>query len=918
MASLIVPLAVSVAGLSDDAGVLRVVLDDADMKVLTDGQGTLFIDHNDHESMRVLLGHKYPIVQVSLIHNHQIEEHANQLAIASVDKDGGLGVWGAADGRCLLFHKEPVLAKPVGMVYLDQHKLLVVGDAGDGGKLVFLQASSLELVYVIASVGVQRVLVWGARVVCLCREGELSVYEISDKHRAVRIETDNLPRRISSAYTCGDILYLLDGDSDRWLEYSTDGSFSESHNAIEHEKSKEDSEETISLRRFTHFAQYANEWLILGGDKGEYGVAHINKLLEEGVKLYQSKPSNQITSSHCNERHVVWMGDSNGYLFCFRLDDPGNVLVTYRLSTGAVSRIIEFGNHVLVLCDDNSIAVLSERNQDLLFKLSRQPSLTAIYFGTSHTVLIEYTQGRMFELSLEVGGMRPVTMISEEYEQRMAIGKSPYNNGNRRNGLEPAVSLYPHGLLKVLSTGLHFGKLIMTVDVRALLGECGKGVPVCLELAQALVAKMLIVDFGMIGANGNLSIPISSCASSIDRKQMMKMTPAEEATALLVIGSLTDYTVAQKKVTSNQTPSLSILSKFWCDLCRPLERACRAIFKSRLGSADHLVLVDYWQRHVLHLNTTDVVMNRAPIILAIICLNSEDAVLSDNLKRAIGLALLQEVQDDRKHLFRLAAVDLFGRGFLLWKEYMDGFAILKTILLPKLSEDIPVDPWSVYLSQLLRECCGRIIKFGSFYEPICKLALGLNDPVPLVKILSSIFNEDDYDAEFETHACLIAETLVRLVGQTVDVKKRKSLLPIANPFLYAMVNRYPFMAIHPVKQLFCSGHTDGTIHVFDMKTGSQAPSVEVFKNVPIEQLFFDDAGSCVYIFAAGELKRCQLQTGFSIVGGATGAQPPTSVVGFNKNPLVKEAFVSNTKLKLEMTQGRLRVQCGDEITFIDL
>jgi hypothetical protein len=285
-----------------------------------------------------------------------------------------------------------------------------------------------------------------------------------------------------------------------------------------------------------------------------------------------------------------------------------------------------------------------------------------------------------------------------------------------------------------------------------------------------------LIRYGLIGANGNVSSLLQREDSFWARSGTLTAT-LQLAILALLEGCFGDeaaplrsfYSVSLDGPTLKPA-SLSLISKFWQDPLPSLQHCARLIFSSslnRLNERELRVLVAYWKDLLPCSSSTS--MTRSTIILSIIALQSSCNDLP--LKQLADSLVHLLVQEEKRSLFRLAGVELIGRGYEgLWRPFIHGKSIFRMLFNwyrtfnVNVNANANVIPTTQYVS-------AQAQSNSSSQESILKTTL-LNilsaEPDLLVKLLSDAFAASPQSAAILLQELLNSRPLL-LMGREREV-----------------------------------------------------------------------------------------------------------------------------------------------------
>jgi WD40 repeat protein len=133
-------------------------------------------------------------------------------------------------------------------------------------------------------------------------------------------------------------------------------------------------------------------------------------------------------------------------------------------------------------------------------------------------------------------------------------------------------------------------------------------------------------------------------------------------------------------------PSFSHLTKYWQDSTNDIQQAARCIYRSTLSKISESELdkvLNYWEPYLVidePKNLTKVTL-RAAILLGIIGADENELLKSKHtLCNNISKALLLIIENKTSLQHRIAAVELIGKGFLVWEPYINGSAVIRLLM----------------------------------------------------------------------------------------------------------------------------------------------------------------------------------------------------------------------------------------------
>jgi len=133
-------------------------------------------------------------------------------------------------------------------------------------------------------------------------------------------------------------------------------------------------------------------------------------------------------------------------------------------------------------------------------------------------------------------------------------------------------------------------------------------------------------------------------------------------------------------------PSFSHLTKYWQDSTNDIQQAARCLYRStlsKISESDLDKVLNYWEPYLVidDPNNLTKVTLRAAILLGIIGADENDLLKSKHtLCNHISKALLLIIENKTSLQHRIAAVELIGKGFLVWEPYINGSAVIRILM----------------------------------------------------------------------------------------------------------------------------------------------------------------------------------------------------------------------------------------------
>lgn len=225
---------------------------------------------------------------------------------------------------------------------------------------------------------------------------------------------------------------------------------------------------------------------------------------------------------------------------------------------------------------------------------------------------------------------------------------------------------------------------------------------ICREILK-LSQNSDTIRYGLLGANGNVSIILNPASRERFWTLSPTLTASLQLAIIVLLGSLGDSEqevfslvsfyaaqigdIPRKGSSSFRPAALSFISKFWQDSDAEIQKAARILFSTtfaRLSSHQRISLISYWKDYLPNSSSSGGggsdgrSMYRSAIILGIIGLQEPDS-LSRSIKKHVAESLVALLLDGKRNIFRLAAVELMGRGYSIWLPFIHGASIFKLL-----------------------------------------------------------------------------------------------------------------------------------------------------------------------------------------------------------------------------------------------
>lgn len=322
-------------------------------------------------------------------------------------------------------------------------------------------------------------------------------------------------------------------------------------------------------------------------------------------------------------------------------------------------------------------------------------------------------------------------------------------------------------------------------------------------------------------------------------------------------------------------PSFSIASKYWHDLDEEIKHASRLLIVQTLSRFDQSMMqrvVLYWTP-LLTANEESKVrkMNRAAIILGIVAVHRPE-YLDSNLRKMLAESLMSLLMDEKRNIFRSAAIELIGKAYGVWQGQVHALSVFRILLhwlssMSQIDDNGPVAQLVVPFENAatldtLDAVRSTLIKLASMAsDEIIPLWLG-QDFVAARSIIekwTTISILSDLVQQRPTVLCsfltLVTETAGRLVdsGGTGSGTKQR-MLAIALPLITDLLHMFPSVAYHRDTHRLaaaCPLGSDHRIHLLDMRGSSTVRFLEGHTH-PVTACDFSPDGRMLVSYSLGE------------------------------------------------------------------
>ncbi|KAJ3270411.1 hypothetical protein HK104_004935 [Borealophlyctis nickersoniae] len=442
------------------------------------------------------------------------------------------------------------------------------------------------------------------------------------------------------------------------------------------------------------------------------------------------------------------------------------------------------------------------------------------------------------------------------------------------------------------------------------------------EGSVGLVRPSAGLVFGVRGANGCLSI----LAPTYDDhgESGWRVSSTLTATRLLSIMALTRAVLSMKGLEEQAIiilthhgvelptligkdyafPSFSFLAKYWQDPVGDVQQAARSIFTAtleKMSTEEKIGIVNYWRPYLPaatsgHQKTSKMNL-RATIILGIIGADQPKLLtLKDCKDVAESLDFL--LKENLPAAYRIAAIELMGRGFSSWEPHINSSAILRQLIsatglgtptpAPPSAGSSPSTPPnhgtqttqqqqqqpSVLTPAMIVMARQAIVQIASVNTSLfvgtvtfdLMHSRSAGERASGLKLLGMFIAKKPL--VLYPHLHRIVESMVKCLDPNLP-QIRDSLQQIVTVNFAELVKMYPNVAFHHGLQRLAVGTVESVCVVWDLRTATKVQVLEGHKK-PVTAVSFSPDGKLIATFSLEEncVQLWQPSSGFlgSLVG----------------------------------------------------
>jgi WD40 repeat protein len=703
-------------------------------------------------------------------------------------------------------------------------------------------------------------------------------------------------------------------------------------------------------------------------------------VLNEHIILSSPHTTPIICMTVLGDDGLLWCGDARGLVSIWKLTDaePQRFPMKQHHFAAIVAFIQICTDRVLIIDEEGRTSLVDLYGKFIGFLGMRQTSVRSVRWvseaGESKVCLI-FTDGRLQIWNLMGGNCEKecslaLPGIEEELMTTFSGGKiheiCPMRSGSAGTPSPEFSKLFLSNSRSLTWRQIRRGDpvQIAMLDMRKFLEglkkeiSAGNGTLIpCLKQALVLVLSLLLpwdvdseevdqwahrlglsrprrdVVVGMMGANGNVAF----CAPQRGWWSLSGTMCASLYLSLAAIFELhvvdwggEEWDRLRMAVSSRliraalPLPSFSFASKYWHDLAEEIRHASRLLIAQTLARMDEdslRVIVQYWTP-LLPSNTQSNArkMNRAAIILGILAVHRSDCIDGEP-GRLVAESLMGLLMDEKRNLFRAAAIELVGKVYAVWAPHVPALSVFRLLIgwlasMSQIDESGSVahlvvqfdSPAALDTLDSVRSTLIKLIAVAP--DKILPLWLGqdfaaartLTERWTGISLLCDVTRQRP--AVLGAFLPLVAETAHRLVegsGSVVVGGTRQRLLMIAMPLINDLCTIFSQVAYHRESFRLAAAHclenkeTSGAspgagydIVIFDMR-GSASPRLLEGHTLPVSALSFSLDGKLLVSYSAREATLRWWQVPSGLIGFLSGG-PVRPVRTDVVDPAVSESY----------------------------
>lgn len=320
-------------------------------------------------------------------------------------------------------------------------------------------------------------------------------------------------------------------------------------------------------------------------------------------------------------------------------------------------------------------------------------------------------------------------------------------------------------------------------------------------------------------------------------------------------------------------------------------------------------------------------MNRSAVILGIMALKNP-SLLSEDIQKCIAQSLVAQLAGDKRNLFRTAAIEILGLGYLVFRPYFQPQPIFKALFSWLVSvdqqvdssveaEERTVDPRLIGAIKVTEQTLVNFIK----HEKYAILPFWLNEllvtksPIERIQgvaLITEILKNSPLI--LEDYVRLIIDYLVRMLDPGAPAM-RSATAPQISSLLVDFVKSFAHVRLHAETQKLIVGSIkdDGIIYLYDLRTATKVHTFEgLTKAVTALAFSADGKHICAYSFDEATVRIWNVPTGLMGILGTAHKPQKTLVV----DPDVTETVI-RMKENIDVYGQLVNLEWSDhdELTF---
>lgn len=357
------------------------------------------------------------------------------------------------------------------------------------------------------------------------------------------------------------------------------------------------------------------------------------------------------------------------------------------------------------------------------------------------------------------------------------------------------------------------------------------------------------ISFAIKGYGGKLAIWVPSalelgrwqCSDSLTAQHTLSAVTYTKSLMSLeyfrnTCAQLLSYycTLIPETLANYAPPSLSILALYWRDPIDDVLQAARTIFVAtadRLSSEQRRSFASSWAPKLKKDSEKDS-KSLAIIVLAILGSQWPDSMDKDLTAQVTNELLKLLNSDTEGGALRIASVELLGKGFSIWRNYIKDVDLLiqQLFSLSLLSDPPNISNTAHHALMLIGAAEPKqfVISLGQYIlevhsDNLNGKPLNISQHSAAIMTLGSLIKQDPIS--LLPLLPRLVETVVRSLDPHVPYL-RDSCLQATTKVLHALVKQYPMVSFHQESQRLAVGTQDAVIVIYDLKTATRCHLLE--------------------------------------------------------------------------------------------